>query len=204
MHCSTHLKSNNNFLIPLSNKIIKLILFFSFFYSISSPCTQITHLPQSSNTHLLHSSLSLHQALITVAVPDQPSLRRPSSSQPSPAQPTPSQANPSLISLTHRTPDHSSPSLITVAVPDQPSPRRPSPSQPSLAHAVASISLTHRTPLQLISLTHHRRRPSPLQALISLIKLSTPSPSQPIHFRLVLSLFFCSEFFHGLIFLGLV
>ena len=114
------------------------------------------------------------------------------SQSPSPSLSTPS---PSLISQI--TP----PSLITVATIDQPSPRRPSPSTPSphLPHLSPSLIA-----LQLISLTHHRRRPSPSQALISLIKLSTPLLSQPIHFRSVLSLFFCSEFFHSLIFLGLV
>ena len=116
MHCSTHLKKKKKNLIPLPIKIIKLILFFSFFYSISSPCThQSTHFPHSSNTHLPHSSLSLHQALIIVAVP-------------APAHTVHRHPNPAhAVASSHLS--HSS---------SFPRRRRPSP-----AHAVASSHLSH-------------------------------------------------------------
>ena len=57
MHCSTHLNKKNNFLLPLPNKIIKLILFFSSLYFIPSPCTLIS-LNHQTNTHLPHPSLA--------------------------------------------------------------------------------------------------------------------------------------------------
>ena len=55
MHCSTHLKNKIKKIIPLPNKIIKLILFFSFFYSVSFT----VHSDHSSPSIIKHSSPSL-------------------------------------------------------------------------------------------------------------------------------------------------